>query len=82
MNKRDTIRAYKSELREIETQEVLFKKTINTITRRKNVLLNALDALGTSSAPSGRNKVLSQKEMLELRASIYKKSPAITRLKK
>lgn len=77
MNKKQQIRAYKSELREIETQEALFKQTINTITRRKIVLLEALDELGASGAPSGTNKKspLTEKQILELKASLMKKAP-------
>lgn len=75
MTKKKQIQAYRNELSELEIQEQLTKRTINTITRRKRVLINALDELGASSAFKKNTKkgALNERQVLNLKASITKK---------
>lgn len=73
MRKKDIIASHRMELNELEDLESIMKSTINTITRRKRVLINALDELGASSASVRKKKVLSQKQVLQIKASITKK---------
>ncbi len=78
MTKKQQIQAYRNELVEIEIQEQLIERTINTIAKRKSVLIQALGDLGEApGAVSKKSKRhFSNQELLKIKASITKKAPA------
>ena len=73
MNKTELKKFYKSELREIEIQESVLNQSLSSIANRKRTIISALEKLGASmQARKGKTQALSEKQLLQLRASITK----------
>lgn len=75
MNKKEKIAFIKREVRELETQEQLFRQGLSSITSRKMYLEMELTELGAvNSAPRGNKygNVLSEKQKLEIIGSLTK----------
>lgn len=73
MNKTELKQFYKSELREIEIQESVLNQSLNVITNRKYKIQSALEKLGASMRTrKGKTDVLTEKQKLEMRASLTK----------
>ncbi len=73
MNKTELKKFYKSELRDIETQESVLKQSLSSIANRKRTIVSALEKLGASmQAHPGKKQVLTDKQILEIKASIIR----------
>jgi len=72
MNKIEKIAFIKSQVRELETHEELFKQGLSSITSRKRNLELELDSLGASSSARKGKYELSPEKKLEAIASLTK----------
>ncbi|MNQ41713.1 hypothetical protein D3C85_553980 [compost metagenome] len=66
MNKKEKIAFIKREIRELETQEQLFKQGLSSITSRKRYLELELDSLGASNSTRKGKNELSPEKRLEI----------------
>ena len=73
MNKTELKKFYQSELKDIEITKSVMTQTLNSITNRERVVQSALEKLGASAQTrKGKKDVLTEKQKLELRASLTK----------
>jgi len=73
MNKTELKKFYKSELKDIEIQESVLQQSLSSIANRKRTIISALEKLGASmQARQGKKQVLTEKQILELRANLTK----------
>lgn len=73
MNKTELKKFYQSELRDIEITKSVMTQTLNSITNRERIVQSALEKLGASAQTrKGKKDVLTEKQKLELRASLTK----------
>ena len=72
MNRIEKINFIKREVRELETQEQLFKQGLSSITSRKGYLEKELDSLGASSSARKGKYELSPEQKLQLLGSLTK----------
>lgn len=73
MNKTELKKFYQSELKDIEITKSVMTQTLNSITNRERIVQSALEKLGASAQTrKGKKDVLTEKQKLELRASLTK----------